>query len=298
VLYPALSVVGADGELVLAVADDHSPTAAESSGNSITIFFRDAGARDAAQQAIAAAFPGAALDPRDVDDEDWARRSQENLQPIAVGRLTVCPSLRDLRLLRPSPEARASSPEPLASNPAAIIIQPSMGFGTGHHATTRLCLLALQREDLAGRSVVDIGTGSGILAIAAARLGSARAVGIDHDPDAIHAARGNLALNPEAAGVTFELAELADLTIGLKADTATAPTAADLVIANLTGALLAREARRMLGAVRPGGRLIVSGLLAAERGQVLAAFHPAEILWESREDEWVVLTFGAPNVLP
>ncbi len=82
---------------------------------------------------------------------------------------------------------------------------------------------------------------------------------------------------------------------GLEADTT---TAADIVIANLTGALLAREARRMLGAVRPGGRLIVSGLLAEERDQVLAAFHPAEILWESREDEWVVLTFGAPNVLP
>ncbi len=169
-----------------------------------------------------------------------------------------------------------------------------MGFGTGHHATTRLCLLALQREELAGRSVLDIGTGSGILAIAAARLGAARAVGIDHDPDAIHAARVNLALNPEAAGVAFEVAEL----VGLKADPTTATTAADIVIANLTGALLAREARRMLGAVRPGGRLIVSGLLAEERDQVMAAFHPAEILWESREDEWVVLTFGAPNVLP
>jgi ribosomal protein L11 methyltransferase len=171
-----------------------------------------------------------------------------------------------------------------------------MGFGTGHHATTRLCLLALQREELAGRSVLDIGTGSGILAIAAACLGAARAVGIDHDPDAIHAARGNVALNPDAAGVAFEVAELADLTVGLKADTTTAT--AEIVVANLTGALLAREARRMLAAVRPGGRLIVSGLLATERDQVMAAFHPAEILWESREDEWVVVTFGAPNVLP
>jgi ribosomal protein L11 methyltransferase len=306
VLYPALSVTGADGELVLAVADDHSPTAAEQSGDSITIFFRDAGARDAARQAIAAAFPRAAIAPREVDDEDWARRSQENLQPITVGRLTVYPFLRDLRLLRRSPEPRAPSPE--------IVIQPSMGFGTGHHATTRLCLLALQREELAGRSVLDIGAGSGILAIAAARLGAARAVGIDHDPDAIHAARGNLALNPEATGVAFEVAELADLTAGtttatvrLKADT-TGTTdvvsgfsrtwvTADIVVANLTGALLTREARRMLVAVRSGGRLIVSGLLAAERDHVMAAFHPAEILWESREDEWVVLTFGAPNVL-
>ena len=289
--YPALSVTGADGELVLAVADDHSPTAAEQSGDSITIFFRDASARDAAHQAIAAVFPRAAIAAREVDDEDWARRSQENLQPIAVGRLIICPSLRDLRALR-------SSPQPPGSSLLTIIIQPSMGFGTGHHATTRLCLLALQREELAGRSVLDIGTGSGILAIAAACLGAARAVGIDHDPDAIHAARGNLMLNPDAAGVAFEVADLADLTVGLKADTTTATVTADVVVANLTGALLAREARRMLAAVRPGGRLIVSGLLAAEHDQVIAAFHPAEILWESREDEWVVLTFGAPNVLP
>jgi ribosomal protein L11 methyltransferase len=308
VLYPALSVTGADGELVLAVADDHSPSAAEQSGDSITIFFRDARARDAAHQAIAAAFPRAAIAAREVDDEDWARRSQENLQPITIGLLTVYPSLRDLGPLRPSPESRAWSP-------VSIIIQPSMGFGTGHHATTRLCLLALQREALAGRSVLDIGTGSGILAIAAACLGAARAVGIDHDPDAIHAARGNVALNPDAAGVAFEVAELADLTAGtttatvrLKADpTGTTDVVsgfsrtratADIVVANLTGALLAREAWRLLAAVSPGGRLIVSGLLAAERDHVMAAFHPAEILWESRENEWVVLTFGAPNVLP
>jgi ribosomal protein L11 methyltransferase len=298
VQYPALSVTGVDGELVLAAADDHSPTAAEQSGDSITIFFRDSRARDAAQQAIAAAFPGAAIAAREVDDEDWARRSQENLQPITVGRLTVYPSLRDVRLLRPSPEPRAPRLRPSGFGEAGslvIIIQPSMGFGTGHHATTRLCLLALQREELAGRSVLDIGTGSGILAIAAARLGAARAVGIDHDPDAIHAARANLALNPDVAGVTVDVADLADIQAGLEAGTT---TAADIVIANLTGALLAREARRMLGAVRSGGRLIVSGLLAEERDQVLAAFHPAEILWESREDEWVVLTFGAPNVLP
>jgi ribosomal protein L11 methylase PrmA len=70
------------------------------------------------------------------------------------------------------------------------------------------------------------------------------------------------------------------------------------VIANLTGALLIREAYRLLASVRPGGRLIVSGLLATERDQVVAAFKRAEILWESREDEWVALTFRSPNVLP
>jgi ribosomal protein L11 methyltransferase len=281
VLYPALSITGADGELVLAAAVDHFPTAAEDSGDSLTIFFRDSSARDAARQALAAAFPGAVVSAHEVDDEDWARRSQENLQPITVGRLTIYPSLR---LLPPSPE-------PPARSPVAIVIQPSMGFGTGHHATTRLCLLALQREELAGRAVLDIGTGSGILAIAAARLGAARAVGIDHDPDAIQAARENLALNPGVGGVTFALAEFGGTTT-------TGIMTADIVLANLTGALLAREARRILAAVRPGGRLIVSGLLDAEREDVAAAFKTATVLAKSREDEWVAMVFGPPNVLP
>ena len=281
---------GADLDLVLAAAVDHSPTAAEESGDSLTIFFRDSSARDAARQALAAAFPGAVVAAREVDDEDWARRSQENLQPITVGRLTVYPSLVDLRVLRPSPE-------PPAPSPVAIVIQPSMGFGTGHHATTRLCLLALQREELAGRAVLDIGTGSGILAIAAARLGAARAVGIDHDPDAIQAARENLALNPGVGGVTFALVEFGGGgdEVRLKPDTAT--TTGDIVLANLTGALLAREAWRILAAVRPGGRLIVSGLLDAEREDVAAAFKTATVLAESREDEWVAMVLVPPNVL-
>ena len=274
-LYPAVSIIGADSELVLAVADDYSPTAAEDRGNSLTVFFRDPQARDDARQAIAAAFPDAVIAAREVDDEDWARRSQENLQPITIGRLTVYPSGRALSLLHPSP---------------AIVIQPSMGFGTGHHATTRLCLLALQREALVGRSVLDIGTGSGILAIASVLLGASRAVGIDSDPDAIHAARENLSLNPQVTGVAFQVAELGRFRLN---------PSTDIAIANLTGALLAREGRRILTAVRPGGRIIVSGLVAAERGDVLAAFQPAALAWEQQEDEWVALAFTAPpNDLP
>ena len=127
---------------------------------------------------------------------------------------------------------------------ATIVIEPAMGFGSGHHATTRLCLAALQRLDLRGRRVLDIGTGSGVLALAALRLGAAGVVAIDVDPDALENARGNAALNGSPAGVEFRQSDFRQET-GL---------AGDVVLANLTGAMLAAGAASLARTVAPEAR--------------------------------------------
>jgi ribosomal protein L11 methyltransferase len=282
--YPALDVRDADGELVLAVADDYSPTAVEERDGSLTIYFSDRRRRDQALEAVVRAFPNAQATPREVDDEDWARRSQENLGPVTVGRIIVFPNSQALSANRQLPILNRDS---IAVGPCAIAIPPSMAFGTGHHATTRLCLAALQLLNLAGTVVLDVGTGSGILAIGARKLGAAAAIGIDNDPDAVDCARANLQLNPTVDNVSFELVDFAEYAA--RSLVATRP---DVVTANLTGALLCRIAPVLAQAFAPGGALIVSGALAEEQASVAAAFRDLDVVWEQTEDEWVGMGFA------
>jgi ribosomal protein L11 methyltransferase len=254
-----------------AAIDDFSPTALEERTDSIRVFFSSTSARDQAQSALASQFDAVAID---VSDEDWACRSQAGLQPVTVGRLTISPLTAGLEHL-------TASPQPLAS-PDVIVITPSMGFGTGHHATTRLCLVALQSLDLTDKSVLDVGTGSGVLAIAADHLGAARALGIDHDADAVQAARENLELNPAATHVTFAVGDLRLAAL----------PRVDIVTANLTGALLVQTAALLVGAVAESGIVIASGFLCSERDEVSRTFAKegaARIVWEGEEDGWVGL---------
>jgi len=294
--WPALDIPDAD-DLVLAALDDFSPTAIEERERCVRVFFATREQRDAALATLTGRQAVGALD---VSDEDWAVRSQQSLAPIVVGRIRVVP---DGGMLSPShPLFRATDPHVLD-----IVIEPSMGFGTGHHATTRLCLTALQGMNLSEVSALDVGTGSGILAIAAARLGAARVHGIDYDADAVQSANENLALNPEASHVTFTIGDL---------NVAALPKA-DVVICNLTGTVLAGSAGLLLAATKPAGTLVLSGILAGEEDDVREAFSsaartvgragveidrgsipprmasdvPHQLVCErQQEDEWVCLT--------
>jgi ribosomal protein L11 methyltransferase len=272
--YPALRVTGLDDELALAAADDYAPVAAQSSDGAFTIFFATRSARDAADGAMQAQFPHACSVAVDVDDEDWARRSQEGLPSITVGRITIRPARGDAT-------ADVSAQTAGAHGPIHLSILPSMGFGTGHHASTRLCLTALQRLPLHGRTVLDVGTGSGILALAARALGANRALGLDVDPDAVASAHDNLARHPGLDHVSYMVSDL----------TCEPLPKGDVVLANLTGALLCRVADLIMGAVADRGSLIVSGVLHTERDLLLQAYSPMNLTWEAREDEWVGFAF-------
>ena len=200
---PALPRPGEEvslADLVQVALLDRALTAIDEGTQGSTIwrvYFASAAERDRAEGALGPAFAtrGVAFAPIDVEDEGWAAKSQASLTAVRVGRIVVTPPW--------DPAASLVDSDGVIT----IVILPSMGFGTAHHATTRLCLQALQALDLRGHSVLDVGTGSGVLALAAKRLGAAQVLGIDDDADAITAARDSLALNP-GVDVTLGVVDL------------------------------------------------------------------------------------------
>jgi ribosomal protein L11 methyltransferase len=200
-----------------------------------------------------------------VPHEDWAARTQAALTRISVGRVTVAPPW--------------DVPETLPPDAHLVVIQPSMGFGTGHHETTRLCLRLLQQLEVKGLRVIDVGTGSGVLAMAAHLLGAMDVEAIDVDDDAIVSARESLTLNGLTNHVTLRRADIGTATI----------EPANLVLANLTGALLVTQAPRLMALVRPGGGLVLSGFQRGETALVEAAFSVAVSRVRLVEGDWEAL---------
>lgn len=258
------------------------------------VFFGSSDARDKAAAALAAmGAPDSLLTAIaiDIDDDNWAARSQASLRAVRVGDVIVAPPW----------DARAAVGSTIQDvievglegvvedgiqDVIQIIIMPSMGFGTGHHASTRLCLTALQTRRLDGARVLDVGTGSGVLAIAAARLGGASVLGIDNDADAIASARENLLLNACDSRVT--LREIALDRLGDEAPF-------DVVLANLTWAPLVDQAPLLKRLLNRAGVLIASGFTLDEEDRVRSAYGELVVDGRWTEETWVALAFGPPS---
>lgn len=204
-----------------------------------------------------------------VPDQDWLTRWRDGLAPRRVGaRLIVAPSWTE-------PDASAGD--------LVIRIDPQMAFGTGEHATTRGVLRLLQQVNVAGATVLDVGTGSAVLAIAAAKLGAADVRAVESDADAIDNAAANIGANGVAERTHLEHA-LVDsrFLAGL------GPAALDGILANVLSGVLVPLLPAFRAALRPHGWLILSGILATEAAAVVAAAAAAGFLLraEDRESEW------------
>ena len=201
-----------------------------------------------------------------VAEQNWVQLTQSQFDPIKVSdRLWIVPSWHE-------------SPDPAAVN---LILDPGMAFGTGSHPTTRLCLEWLERQVSADCSVLDYGCGSGILAIAAARLGAGKVAGVDIDPQAVEAANANAERN----GVSALFADSAEPVAGDY----------DLVVANILSNPLRVLAPAICAHVRSGGRLALSGILREQAEEIIglyAQWLPMQIA-DVRED-WVCLSGVKP----
>lgn len=232
------------------------------------VCFSDPDERDRAAAALRVALPHLSVEPVDLPDEDWAARSQASLTAVHAGRFIIAPPW-DL------PAEGVDK--------TVIVIEPSMGFGTGHHPTTRMCLRLLSEIDVADATVLDLGTGSGVLSMASALMGARSVVGIDIDQDAIDSAETSARMNTLPDTITFQVLDFRN----------DPPRPADLVLANLTGGMLTSSAAAIAALVRPGGQLIISGFDHTEVDRVLAAFKPFLERERLTEDNWLALHLQA-----
>jgi ribosomal protein L11 methyltransferase len=196
-------------------------------------------------------------------EEDWAEAWKAFFPVLRISRrLVICPAWRSYR-------ARAGE--------AAIRLDPGMAFGTGQHPTTLMCLLALEETVRPGVSVLDLGTGSGILALASARLGASSVLAVDNDPLAVRAARENVRLNGLEAVVRVGEGSV---------EGALGPF--DVIAANISAPVIVELAGAMAKALGPGGVLIAGGFSEAKAAEVAAALTAAGLTMERTlsDGEW------------
>jgi ribosomal protein L11 methyltransferase len=223
------------------------------------------------------------LEKAGIADEDWLARWRETYKPFPVG---------EKFLIGPTWEKADRE-----KNRAIIRLDPGMAFGTGTHESTQLCLLAIERYYEPCRSFLDVGTGSGILAIAAAKLlarsrktkGQEKTItAIDEDPQAVDVARKNALFNGVARWITLQAAPLANAVLQKY----------DFVTANLTAKDLKENADRLFDLLKPGGYLTLSGILRAQKREVLNRFKklPLQVVEVKPLNEWVGIVLQQSSV--
>lgn len=181
-----------------------------------------------------------------LEDKDWEREWMDNFHPMKFGqKLWICPSWREV-------------PDPNAVN---VMLDPGLAFGTGTHPTTSLCLQWLDSLDLKDKTVIDYGCGSGILAIAALKLGAKSVIGVDIDPQALQASRDNAERNHVSEQLSLFLAK--DLPANLEAD---------IVVANILAGPLKELEPNIEILVKPNGLVGLSGILATQADSVYQAY--------------------------
>jgi ribosomal protein L11 methyltransferase len=200
-----------------------------------------------------------------LEDKDWEREWMDNFHPIKFGtRLWVCPSWRDI-------------PDPTAVN---VMLDPGLAFGTGTHPTTALCMQWLDSTIQPDQTVVDFGCGSGILGIAALKLGAKRVIGVDIDPQAIEASTANAKRNNVEGQIELYLPK--DQPSNFQAD---------VVVANILAGPLAELKQVISSYVKPGGKLALSGILESQAQSVIDAYSD-EFSFDpiAMQEEWVRLS--------
>ena len=223
------------------------------------------------RERLAAAGVGAELSSVGIREEDWAENWKQYYHPIPFGRLTVVPAWEDY------------TPAP---GELILRMDPGTAFGTATHESTHMMIEFLSEEIRGGERVLDVGCGSGILALAARLLGAESAAAYDLDPEAVRVAKKNIA----DAGLSGVTAEVSDLLASV--DTAGGPY--DFMAANIVADILLRLAPDAPAYLREGGLLAVSGILSARADEVREGIAAAgfRFLREKREGDWFAMLFG------
>ena len=253
-------------DAVLGLLALHAPLGFESEGRDLIAFFRDASAARSASGLLRARGIQHAL-TTDIAEGDPLEAFRAASRAFPVGR----------RLwIDPGEPSGAAPPR----GRIALRLPASRAFGTGEHASTRLALLALEEEELEGRAILDVGTGSGILALAAASLGARVAVGLDTDAEALFVARENLGRHPFGSRVRLYAGPLAAAT-----------GAFDLVLANMLADEILPEMRRLMARTARKGRILLSGLTREREKEILGKLRGRrwKLAGRRAEKEWVCL---------